>query len=945
MKVHFGLMVGIALTACGRGGGQSADGSSAKPADVATTSTAPDAASEPPPAGELTEPVEVTTVEGITEYELGNGLRVLLFPDPSKTTVTVNATYMVGSRHESYGETGMAHLLEHMLFKGTPKHEDIWGEMKERGARFNGTTDYDRTNYYETVTATEDNLLWALDLEADRMVNSKISPEDLASEFSVVRNEFETHENNPSAVLFERMLSTAYLWHAYGKSPIGSRSDIERVPVENLRAFYEKYYQPDNAVLVVAGKIDPEKTLAQINERFGAIPRPERKLETTYTVEPVQDGEREVVLRRKGDTQLVGLAYHIVAGADEDYAASEALAHLLTNEPSGRLYRALVETKLASRVWAQIYPMAEPGFALFFAEVPSEAPLEPVEAAMIAEIEGFADPARAPSEPEIERFKNEKAKDFTLLMNDSQRAAIYLSEWQAQGDWRLLFVHRDRIAALDTERVKGFAERYLKRANRTLGRFVPTDAPDRSPVPGRPDVVALTKDYKGQEAVDSGEAFEATVDNIEAKTIRSTVGGMKLALLPKATRGGAIRGNMVLRFGTTESLWGRGLAGELVPMMLMRGTTEHSYQELKDELARLKSEVEIEGSGLFPQPGVIWVRIDTTRENLEAVLKLLGEVLRKPKFAEEQFEILKNELLTKLTSQLSNPQSLLLTRGIRKLMPVADKDDPRYTPTIEEAIEDVKALELAEVKRFHADFYGATNAEAAFVGDFDPKELEGILERELGGWKAPQPFERVPNLYLSSKGGDDIIDTPDKEGGFIATVQSFQMKDDDALYPAVVLYNYILGGAGASRLNNRLRQKEGWSYGAFSKLHVSSLDEFGIFLAFALVNPQNAPKALAAMREEITRLLDEGVEPEELAESKKAWANAFDTSLADDRKLAGKLLHGLYLGRTLEWEQQLNEKIAALTPADIAKLKESGPLKPASFGTVLAADQKKAKEQ
>jgi zinc protease len=302
---------------------------------------------------------KVTSVEGITEYRLPNGLQVLLFPDNSKPTVTVNVTYLVGSRHEGYGESGMAHLLEHMMFKGTTKRAEVVPELRNHGASFNGTTSFDRTNYFETVNATDENLHWALDMEADRMVNSRVSRQDLDSEMTVVRNEFESGENSPGNVLRERVMSTAYLWHGYGRSPIGSRSDIEHVPIEKLQAFYRNYYQPDNAVLVVAGKFDPAQTLGWIQETMGAIPKPARKLIPTYTEEPVQDGEREVVLRRIGDIQMVMAAYHIPAAGSADYTALDVLASVLSDNPSGRLYKALVENKKAVAVggWRSTIPV------------------------------------------------------------------------------------------------------------------------------------------------------------------------------------------------------------------------------------------------------------------------------------------------------------------------------------------------------------------------------------------------------------------------------------------------------------------------------------------------------------------------------------------------------------------------------------------------------------
>ena len=272
----------------------------------------------------LAAPVKVTTVEGITEYRLGNGMRVLLFPDNSKPTLTTNIVYMVGSRHENYGETGMAHLLEHLLFKPTANFGIKKGTktpvevLNSTGAEFNGTTWYDRTNYYSTFPANEENLATMLALEADRMVNAPIDQNDLwnpktqKGEMTVVRNEFEMGESDPIGVTTERLQAVAFDWHNYGKSTIGARSDIEQVNIPRLRAFYKNYYQPDNAVLMVAGRFDEAKVLKQINDKFGRIPKPARVIQPTYTAEPTQDGERSVTVRRNGGTQFVGAGYHQV---------------------------------------------------------------------------------------------------------------------------------------------------------------------------------------------------------------------------------------------------------------------------------------------------------------------------------------------------------------------------------------------------------------------------------------------------------------------------------------------------------------------------------------------------------------------------------------------------------------------------------------------------------
>jgi zinc protease len=282
-------------------------------AGLAAVLAAPLAAAEPEGVQKVTE------IEGISEYRLDNGMRVLLFPDSSRATVTVNMTVFVGSRHEGYGEAGMAHLLEHMLFKGTPDHPNIPQALQARGAQFNGTTWVDRTNYYETLPANDENLEFAIRLEADRLVNSTIRQEDLDSEMTVVRNEFEQGENSPYYVLSQRLLSAAYDWHNYGQATIGNRADIERVPIENLRKFYRRYYQPDNVMLVVAGRFDPDKALEYVAKHFGPIPRPDREIHKTWTEEPPQDGEATV----RGAWTLHDAAGHWITGSDHPASIPE----------------------------------------------------------------------------------------------------------------------------------------------------------------------------------------------------------------------------------------------------------------------------------------------------------------------------------------------------------------------------------------------------------------------------------------------------------------------------------------------------------------------------------------------------------------------------------------------------------------------------------------------
>ena len=862
-------------------------------------------------AATLPAPQKITSVEGITEYRLANGLTLLLFPDGSKPTITVNITYLVGSRHEGYGESGMAHLLEHMVFKGTPRHPNIPQELTARGARPNGTTWYDRTNYFETFAATDDNLRWALDLEADRMINSFIKEEDLKSEFSVVRNEFESGENNPSRVLMQRVMSTAYLWHNYGKSTIGSREDIERVPVANLRAFYRNHYQPDNAVLTVAGKIDEAKTLAWVNEFFGLIPRPQRILQPTYTAEPTQDGERHAVLRRVGDLQVTAAGYHIPAGAHPDFVAVEVLAEVLTNEPSGRLYKALVETGKASSVGGFAFELKDPGFMYFSAEVLKDKPVADATQTMLGLLDTLAsNPVTA---DEVTRARNTLLKDFEITYNNSERVGLGLSEYVSKGDWRLWFLSRDRLEKVTAADVNRVAMAYLKPSNRTTGLFVPEAAPVRATIPAADAPAVMLAGYTGRAMLKQAEAFDPSPANIDARTRSETLpGGAKYSFLAKSTRGGAVTANIVLRLGDRNSLTGRATVTELTAAMLRRGTTNRSLQQINDELDRLKSTVSIGGGGQ-----TVNVSLVSTRDNLVPTLDIVTDLLRNPVFPEAEFAKLRDETLAGLDQQRSEPQAIAARESARITSPWP-ADDFRRVRSFEEEAAAIRGTTVADLRRFHADFYGASAATAAVVGDFDETTTRAALGAMLAGWSVKQRFERAPGNSFVIAGGDRQIVTPDKTNAVMIARLNLPLRDDDPDFAALTLANYMLGGGFLnSRLATRIRQKEGISYGVSSFLQASSLDKDGAFGTFAIYNPQNSARLLAAYREELAKMLSEGFSEAELKDARSGWLQGRSVSRSQDRELAGRLQSYRFLDRALAWDASLEAQVAGLTVADV----------------------------
>lgn len=872
----------------------------------------------------------VLSAEGISEYALDNGMRVVLFPDSSKPVTTVNVTYLVGSRHENYGETGMAHLLEHLVFKGTPTHEDIPGEMRKRGIGFNGTTWLDRTNYFASFATNPDTLEWLLQMEADRMVNSHISREDLDSEMTVVRNEMEMGENNPAGVMLARMFSTAYLWHNYANSTIGARSDVENVPTERLQAFYRTWYQPDNAVLVVAGDFDPQATLQAVAASFGAIPRPERALPANYTTEPAQDGERSVTLRRVGEVPFLGLSYHIPAGRHPDSAAVAVLGQVLSHTPTGRMHRALVESGKAVGVQSMELSMDQPGLMIVLAAAAEGADLDGLQADMIALVEESADEPF--TEEEVEQARQRILTGLEMAMRDPNAIGVALSEAIAQGDWRLLLLSRDRIEQVTAEDVNRVAQAYLQRSNRTAGRFIPTAAPERVEIPAAPDAATLLEDYQGREAMAAGEAFDPSPANIDARTSTVTLGNdAQLAVLAKSTRGESVQVRINMRIGNEEALTGRSIHGWLVPDMLMRGTDGLDRAAISRRLTALKSTLNVGGGGTS-----VSLTATTDRDNLAALLELAATILRQPTFPESEFEQLRAQMLTSVRNSMTEPQAVA-SAAMSRYFDRWPEGHPYAALSFEQQIEAIQALELEDIQAFHRDFYGSAGASIAIVGDVDAEATQAQVDALFGDWNAPVAYTRIPSPHHTMPAVREQIETPDKANAMLLALLPVPVNQDHEDYPALVVGNQILGGSSKSRLYDRIRQREGLSYGVGSGFNGSALDETGNFNLYAIAAPENIPAVEAAMAEELARLLEDGIDEDELREALNGMLESRRTSRASDGALTGLLASNLYLDRTMADEAAFEDQLRAQTPDSVlAALKRH--LRPEEISWFVAGD-------
>jgi zinc protease len=880
---------------------------------------------------------KVTSVEGITEYSYPNGLRVLLFPDNSKPKITLNVVYLVGSRNEGYGETGMAHLLEHMVFKSSKSGREVFKELTDRtgGGNFNGTTGYDQTMYFETFNASDENLRWALSLETDRMVNMTMKGEDLATEMTVVRNEMEAGENSPMNILRERVLAAAYNFHSYGKTVIGARTDVERVPIDNLAVFYKKYYQPDNALVIIAGQIDESKALAMVMSTFGAIPKPDRKLKQPYTSEPTQEGERFVTLRRVGEIQAVMAVYHIPAALHPDLAALDVMSQVLGAYQTGRLYKALVDNKKAVGAGMSAGGMHDPGFAFAYAQLKPEMSIDEAQQTLIKTIEGLA--AEPPMQEEVDRAKSRILKNYELALTNSQNVGLMLGGYIGNGDWRSLFQTRDEIKKVTPADVARVATAYLKSSNRTVGEFIPSKTPDRAVIPETPDPATRLKDYKGGEVIAAGEAFDPTPANIESRVIRRKLAnGLKLVMFPKKTRGGTVVMSMSVRFGDEKSLFGQSAAGAMTGSLLMRGTKNKTRQQIQDETDRLKAQINVGGGATG-----VSASVRTLEANLADALKLVRELLREPSFPEAEFEQVRQQRIAGFESAKTEPGPLASMELNRHMNARYPRGDVRHPSTIDEDIENWKALKLDDVRKFYQQFYGVGEGEISIGGQFGPAQAEKLVEGLFGDWKSASRYERILNSYAEVGPINQKIETPDKQNASFLAAMPVRMNDEAVDYPALLIAGMVFGGTPNSRIFIRIRVKDGLSYGANAGFGVPTKDDGGRFNAFAIAAPQNMPKLEVAFQEELAKALKDGFTADEVEKAKKTWLDQRAVARAEEASIASLVMGRERWGRTMEWDAKLEATVSALTPQQVNEAFRKY-VDPAKLSIVKGGDFKKA---
>lgn len=859
----------------------------------------------------------IQSIEGITEYQLNNGLQILLVPDTSKPSTTVNMTYRVGSRHERYGQTGMAHLLEHLVFRGTESYPDALQQFSEKGLNANGSTNTDRTNYYAIFSADTDTLKWYLRWQADIMQNLRISSEDLKKEVDIVLNERERSQNNPMQVLFERIKSSAYHWSNAGTPIIGSPDDLKAMQADELQHFYHSYYQPDNATLIIAGSFDEAQTLQFIEEIFSSIPKPTRTLEEPPTLEPVQDGERNIVLRQTGNMPFVANAYHIPSAAHPDYVALDMAVNILSDRPSGLLYRQLVQDqKIAANTFGLVHTQYHSGLAFFGAQLSDNKDIDQASKQLNMLLE---DLAKHPiSEDELQRARTYWLNQWQKLYANTEHLGIGLSEAIAAGDWRLFFLERDYVKTVSLAEVQQTAERYFIPSNRISGQYIPTEKTPRAPKIERPDLEQRFAAYKGDQTHQNTTFFDTSADNIQAQTQQGTItldnGSIQYALLPKPTRGNRVFANYRIKFSELDQLSEQATLSSFAASLISSGTDELSQQDIQDKVDELNGSLSYHISG-----NQLVVSLSTTQEYLAELLSFSLFLIQKANYPEQELTHFITQVRRAIKANSEEPASKA-SHALNHYLSNFKPNDFRYVANPEEQLKAIEYITQDKLLAFNRKNFAAGNIDVSIVGAFEPEQIIQTLRKEISQWNKAPAYRYIADPYGDYAPKEFVIKTPEKANAIFIGKLLLPIQNNDTDFPALVVANHLLGGSEASRLFQAVRADKGLSYSVNSSINASSFEPSAEWTIQAIYSPTNRETIKKMVIDTVKKVSDDGFTQEELDKGIAAIINLRSLARAQDNVLSSTWLRYLESGRDFTWNKAFEEKVKALTLADVNRV-------------------------
>jgi len=863
-----------------------------------------------------------------TETRLANGLTIVSKEVHAAPVVYFSVYYKVGSRNEVSGQTGLSHILEHMMFKGTDDLPPgaINHLFQTNGGQINASTGPDFTEYHELVAA--DRLELAARIEADRMENSRFDPAELAHEMTVVRSELEGDGNSPGYDLYTNtFLPAAFTAHPYHWPVIGWRTDVEAVADRRdiIYGYYRRHYLPNNAVVVMVGDFDTKRAVAVCQKYFGVYPAGTLE-KRTITPEPPQRGERRVVLKRPGTTPQLLIGYHVPATGDPDHLAFDVVSQILSGGRSARLYQGLVEKGLAQSAGAGNSDQRDPYLFELDATPSANVAAPVVEKALEDEVARLQ--ATPVSADDLARAVRQISANF-VYQNDSVSAqAGQIGTYAAINQPRYLDTYLDKIKAVTPADVQRIAKRYLTADNRTVAAFDPQPLPPGAAPPPPPVMdnfgaakpvtdprqkavlAALDKTFNG--------ATTVAKPGQTAKPTRVVLPNGLVVIVQENHANKTVALDGLVRAGSLYDPDGKyGLAG-MTAAMLGRGAGGKTALQLALTLESVGANV-----GVGASTEAADIAGTSLSQDFPLLLTTLADELRRPSFPTDQLERLRAQTLSSIEEQRQDTGG---TGGAGSQAEIAfaqalyPKGHPYWLPSLDQSAVSAKAVTRDDLVHFYRTYYRPDTTLLVVVGDVNTQDVVHQVQAAFGDWAkpaAPAPALTIPDVPAPVKTpAPRIIVLPDApqtsllfgyNGGLTRTSPDF--------YAAQIM-NYVVGGdTFGARLGKTIRDQNGLAYSVYS--FIDARHGSGPFQVFVGANPKNATRALSLLRQTLSQVRQYGITPDEVRQAKLYLTGEYPLRLETNAGVAGQLVVAEDYGLGLDYIQRRAALYNAVTPAQV----------------------------
>ncbi|MGE5471058.1 MAG: M16 family metallopeptidase [Bacteroidota bacterium] len=864
-----------------------------------------------PAARHSAEPVLEAEAGGFSSYLLPNGFKIILAPFPSAANARIELLVKTGSKLEGYGETGMAHLLEHMLFKSAGRRSDLKSDLTALGATWNGTTNADRTNFFEVVAAEPDKVDEAIRIEADRFIRASFTKEHLASEMSVVRNELERNDSDPNSLVMRALQRQSYFWHGYARPTIGARSDIEEAPFAALQAFHRKHYRPDNAALIVSGNIDPKRVLALAGKLFAEARNPATPKITSWTREETRATTNRSELVLPAGKTIAASAWKLPGFTERQAYALDLASSAICDSDWGSLRKDLVlQRKIAVSVYCGTQIQADYGMFAASATAGKGADAEALSAALRQHIEDVA--ARGITQEQLERARQAELNAYERLESAPEKLATQLSQAEVAGDWRLFFWQRDITRSITLEEANAALKKWTVAINRSDVLLRHADGLAAPEMPRPTSAMSLVTGRNWPDFAKRGDPAPGSASELAKATVHIPLGdGARAALISRHTQGNLAWLVLNNDYGNEAAFSGRRAACAMASSLLGYGGAGLSRDQLNAKLEALQAHWSIGLGGIV---------LEAPRPNIEAALDLLLAARAAPTLPDNEFERIKAATIAGLEAGLKDPATVAATTaGLR--FDNYPAGHPFRPQSLEQQLADSRAVSLADATTCANDLLGFAQVRLAMVGNFTAQDVQAVWAKVSKLPTATVPYQRIkdPAAPATVDTTPITVSMPEKPNATIAGSVLLPLVDDAPDFPALRIAVKILGGDADSRIWKRLRERDGLAYSAGVTLSGSSFEPRSRLTIQASAASNKSDAALAGLQEELARALRDGFTEQEVERARKAWLQERKTSLSAEQSFASSLAQGLYTGRDYAWLARYDEQIAHLKAPEVTQ--------------------------